>query len=59
MAAEFCTGCGRSADECAGCSPELDPPRFCADCSKRLTVRVTPAGWLARCNRCATDLRSA
>ena len=38
--------------ECAGCGPELDPPRFCSACGKRLTVQVTPAGWTSRCNRC-------
>ena len=59
MAAAFCSGCGRPVEECAGCSPELDPPRFCTECGKRLSVRVTPGGWLGRCNRCLAEVHSA
>jgi hypothetical protein len=44
-----CTGCGRLTSECSGCSRLLDPPRFCARCGTRLAVRVSPAGWRARC----------
>ena len=28
---------------------ELDPPRFCASCRRRMVVQVTPTGWAARC----------
>jgi len=42
-----CTGCGSTS--CPGCNRTLDPPRFCATCSRRLTVTVTPGGWRARC----------
>lgn len=42
-----CTGCGRA--DCPGCGRELDPPRFCAECGRRLTVYVTPGHWEARC----------
>ncbi|HZN13114.1 MAG TPA: hypothetical protein VFB78_02510 [Acidimicrobiales bacterium] len=45
-----CTGCGRAADECGGhCGRELDPPRFCPTCGRRLTVQVTPAHFTAAC----------
>ena len=57
-AVAYCTGCGRPSGECGGCSPELDPPRFCAACGRRLTVQVSPGGWRARCNRCAQELAS-
>ena len=42
-----CTGCGTVT--CTGCARTLDPPRFCPDCGRRLTVTVTPAGYRARC----------
>ena len=47
--APFCTGCGRSRQECAGCGRELDPPRYCPLCGTRMAVQVTPAGYRARC----------
>ncbi|CAJ64629.1 hypothetical protein FRAAL6004 [Frankia alni ACN14a] len=28
---------------------ELEPPRYCRVCRRRLVVQVTPAGWSARC----------
>ena len=27
----------------------LEPPRYCAECRRRLVVQVTPTGWSARC----------
>ncbi len=27
----------------------LDPPRYCAQCRRRMVVQVTPTGWTARC----------
>ncbi|MHB8220857.1 MAG: biotin synthase auxiliary protein BsaP [Acidimicrobiales bacterium] len=45
----FCSGCGRRHDRCAGCAPELDPPRYCSQCGRWMAVVVTPAGWTARC----------
>jgi rRNA maturation endonuclease Nob1 len=44
-----CTGCGQPVSRCAGCGRELDPPRFCAVCGRRLTVYVTPGHFEARC----------
>ncbi|HJT96256.1 MAG TPA: hypothetical protein VJ777_30615 [Mycobacterium sp.] len=29
----------------------LEPPRFCADCGRRMVVQVRPDGWSARCSR--------
>ncbi len=46
----FCTGCGRSAAECpGGCRSELDPPRHCPRCGRRLVVTIVPTGVSARC----------
>jgi hypothetical protein len=53
-----CTGCGRPSTECTGCSRALDPPRYCPDCGRRMTVTVVPTGWVARC-RDHADIRSA
>ncbi len=33
----------------AGCGRDLDPPRFCAQCGRRLRVLVGPVGYEARC----------
>ena len=41
----------------------LEPPRFCAECGRRMVVQVRPDGWSARCSRHgeldSKDLRSA
>ncbi len=29
----------------------LEPPRFCAECGRRMVVQVRPNGWSARCSR--------
>lgn len=29
----------------------LEPPRFCAQCGRRMVVQVRPDGWRARCSR--------
>jgi hypothetical protein len=29
----------------------LEPPRFCADCGRRMIVQVRPDGWWAKCSR--------
>jgi predicted amidophosphoribosyltransferase len=54
----YCTGCGHSRLECAGCGRALDPPRFCPECGRRMTVQVIPTGWVAHC-RDHTELRSS
>lgn len=46
-AAGHCPGCGSTT--CPGCQRALDPPRFCPDCGRRLTVAVHPGGYRATC----------
>ncbi|HEY3896381.1 MAG TPA: hypothetical protein VGL88_13560 [Pseudonocardiaceae bacterium] len=50
----FCEDCGSPAGdgEHAGCARrrELEPPRFCPECARRMVVQVMPAGWSARCS---------
>ncbi|MBV9320482.1 MAG: hypothetical protein JO106_11340 [Mycobacterium sp.] len=29
----------------------LEPPRFCAQCGRRMIVQVRPDGWWAKCSR--------
>ena len=29
----------------------LEPPRYCAECGRRMTVQVRPDGWSAKCSR--------
>ena len=33
----------------------LEPPRFCADCGRRMVVQVRPDGWSAACARHGTQ----
>lgn len=30
---------------------EMEPPRFCSECRRRLKVQVSPLGWRAECSR--------
>ncbi|MGH6653701.1 MAG: hypothetical protein ACRDVE_00685 [Actinocrinis sp.] len=41
-----------SEDVHASCEAglELEPPRYCAQCARRMVVQVVPAGWTARCS---------
>jgi hypothetical protein len=49
----FCGLCGEDADarDHASCLRrlELEPPRFCVECRRRMKVQVTPRGWTAVC----------
>lgn len=53
MMAAYCSYCGISATEGthAACAVhlELEPPRFCSACSRRMKVQVVPRGWNAVC----------
>jgi hypothetical protein len=46
----FCDRCGEPGEHpaCAR-ARELEPPRFCTHCRRRMVVQVTPTGWTARC----------
>jgi len=49
----WCDRCGRDTAEGdhAACARarDLEPPRFCVHCRRRMVVQVTPVGWTARC----------
>jgi len=49
----YCDHCGRplAAGGHDGCraARELEPPRWCGRCRRRMVVQVTPTGWTARC----------
>ena len=49
----WCGQCGQelTPEGHAACrrAADLDPPRYCAQCRRRMVVQVTPTGWSARC----------
>jgi hypothetical protein len=50
------TGVRRRGDPAATAVPPaaqlgLEPPRFCAECGRRMVVQVRPDGWWAKCSR--------
>ncbi len=54
LLAPWCGWCGQELtaeghDACRRAA-ELDPPRHCAHCRRRMVVQVTPTGWTARCS---------
>ena len=50
----FCDQCGedQSGEGHARCrrARELEPPRYCPHCRRRMVVQVHPTGWTARCS---------
>ena len=44
---------GDSADGAVPTAAQLglEPPRFCAECGRRMVVQVRPDGWWAKCSR--------
>lgn len=66
--ATHCVGCGKALAtassssaryRCDGsCRRELDPPRYCAACGRRMAVQVTPTGWRGRCRGCSAEVHS-
>ena len=52
----FCGGCGTR--ECVGCLADLEAPRYCRECGRRLRVSVRPRGWIATCRRCDIEVHS-
>jgi NADH pyrophosphatase NudC (nudix superfamily) len=57
-AAQFCGQCGQplAAGDHSHCGDRalLEPPRFCAQCGRRMVVQVDPVGWRAECSRHGT-----
>ncbi len=51
----WCGQCGEAADSGAhircALRAELEPPRWCVHCRRRMTVQVTPGAWTATCVR--------
>lgn len=49
----FCGHCGEplASGDHAVCTArlELEPPRFCGQCQRRMKVQVIPRGWSAEC----------
>jgi len=54
MTARWCDRCGGPLGDAGGheaCqrARELEPPRFCPACGRRMKVQVLPTGWRAAC----------
>jgi hypothetical protein len=49
----YCDRCGgavaASGHEPCRAQRDLEPPRYCPACGRRMVVQVTPRGWTARC----------
>jgi hypothetical protein len=48
----WCEQCGdASSGDHGACAErrELEPPRYCGHCRRRMVVQVMPRGWEARC----------
>ncbi len=49
----FCDRCGEpeTTGDHGACraARQLEPPRFCPDCRRRMKVQVVPTGWNATC----------
>jgi len=50
----YCARCGDLAGHVdhTACDAALvlEPPRYCAQCRRRMVVQVVPTGWTARCS---------
>lgn len=49
----YCDRCGEPADvgdhHACEAARALEPPRYCAQCRRRMVVQVVPTGWTATC----------
>lgn len=55
--ARYCGTCGRSlaVGRHVACEAgQLEPPRYCPRCARRMVVQVTPLRWTARCSQHGT-----
>jgi dethiobiotin synthetase len=49
-AVTYCDRCGKpGVHEVCVAARALEPPRYCAQCGRRMVVQITPGGWTARC----------
>ncbi len=58
----FCGHCGEPAPSAhPACVQRLDlePPRYCAQCRRRLIVQVLPSGYTARCSAHGEEISPA
>jgi hypothetical protein len=57
----YCDRCGElvGTGDHGACvqARELEPPRYCVVCRRRMVVQVTPGGWTATC-RTHGEIRS-
>ena len=54
MEETFCGRCGEPSGpghEACRRALDLEPPRYCSTCRRRMVVQVTPRGWTAACAR--------
>ncbi|GAA4830922.1 hypothetical protein GCM10023201_18510 [Actinomycetospora corticicola] len=54
--AVYCSFCGGETasgdhERCRARLSRIDPPRYCAECARKMVVQVDPMGWTARCSR--------
>jgi hypothetical protein len=53
VSAQYCDRCGSpvaaGGHEACARARDLEPPRYCGQCRRRMVVQVTPTGWSARC----------
>jgi hypothetical protein len=53
IAPAWCGHCGEAlaGEDHTGCARhlELEPPRYCPACRRRMKVQVVPRGWAATC----------
>jgi DNA-directed RNA polymerase subunit RPC12/RpoP len=57
MLGQYCGHCGEELAGSGSSHPscvhalQLEPPRFCQHCGRRMVVQVSPTGWTAQCSR--------
>ena len=55
LAPAYCDACGEPGSHPACATRrELEPPRWCPRCRRRMVVQVMPASWTARCSEHGT-----
>lgn len=49
---------GRALHQVCAARLQLEPPRYCPECGRRLKVQVSPLAWRATCSRHGTATSS-